>query len=344
MKVQMVTVRIIQHNMKATAIAHPNIAFTKYWGNKDNGKNIPFHNSISMNLSDCWTKTTVEFSKEYSADIVFVDYDFVRNNGDAKNPYRILDDVRKIANFDYKAKVVSENNFPKGAGIASSASGAAALALAASKAAGIEMKEVDLSRLARLFSGSGSRSVPEGFVEWEAGYSDETSYAKSIADASHWELLDIVAIVAANEKKVGSSLGHGLAQTSPLFNSRLVGMENKNNLVRKAILEKDLKTLGEICEEDCLSMHAVMITSKPSLRYWTEGTLKLMDAVESWRHENIEAYFTIDAGPNVHILTLPEYKNSVIDKLDSLVNKKYVKNYIINKAGGPAKLTDEHLF
>ena len=187
---------------KATAIAHPNIAFTKYWGKVDAELNIPGNNSISMNLDGCTTKTTVEFSGAYDADVVYVDGKIVRpNKFESKNVYAFLNRVRELANLEEKAKVVSENNFPQGAGIASSASAAAALAVAATKAAGLDLSERELSTWARLFSGSGCRSIPAGFVEWHAGACHEDSYAESIAPPEHWTLLDTNAVGGSGDKK-----------------------------------------------------------------------------------------------------------------------------------------------
>ena len=326
--------------MKATALAHPNIAFTKYWGNKNSEYNIPANNSISMNLDGCITKTTVEFSNEYKEDKLTIDSIPVIRQAGVRDPYMVLDLVRKLAGENYGAKVISENNFPKKAGIASSASGGAALALAATKAIGLELAEDEISKIARWFSGSACRSVPTGFVEWYAGFNHEDSIAKSIAPPEHWDLMDIVAIVNWEEKKIGSKEGHEFAKTSNCYEARLSHMEKRNDYVRRAIENGDIETLGEICEEDCLSMHAVMLTSKPSLRYLTGGTIKLMDAIENWRKEGMDVYFTIDAGPNVHIITLPEHENEIINSLSDL----QVKDYIINKPGGPARSIDEHLF
>lgn len=208
-----------------TAVAHPNIAFIKYWGNRDAALRIPLNGSISMNLAGLETRTSVRFDESLSSD------QFALNGQiQAGKPlHRVsvfLDGIRRLANLRLFAVVESENNFPLGAGIASSASAFAALALAGSQAAGLNLPEKDLSRLARLGSGSAARSVPSGYVEWQAGQSDADSFAFSIAGPDHWKLVDLIAIVDPLEKVTGSSEGHDLAATSPLNALRQAGELN----------------------------------------------------------------------------------------------------------------------
>src|SRR3989344_2976508 len=154
--------------MKETAIAPSNIAFTKYWGRKDELLRLPENGSVSMSLSNLLTTTTVEFSKDYEKDEVII-------NGKTPKDIEIervvthLDRVRKLAKINLKAKVSSNNNFPIAVGLSSAASGFAALTLAASKAAGLNLSEKELSILARQASGSACRSIPNGFVEWLDG-------------------------------------------------------------------------------------------------------------------------------------------------------------------------------
>ncbi len=326
---------------KATAIAPSNIAFTKYWGKHGDEKlNFPNNNTISMNLSACKTKTTVEFSENLKEDFLKINGE-VASEKETKRASAHLDHIRKLAGINLAAKVYSENSFPKGAGIASSASAHAALAVAGAKAAGLNLSEQELSCLARLGSGSASRSVPDGFVEWVAGDSHENSFAYSIALPNHWKILDLIAIVSEGEKKVGSTEGHHLAQTSPLYPSRLSHMKEHNDKVRKALLEKDFDAMGKIIEKDSLSMHAVMISSEPSIRYWNFASLKLMNEIESWRAQGIKAYHTFDAGPNPHIITLPEFREEILSRLKKIPE---VKSVIVNEPCEGARLSDEHLF
>src|SRR5512143_1990611 len=197
----------------ATAQAAPNIAFIKYWGNRDNTLRLPMNGSISMNLDGLYTRTTVSFQHSLPFDELIINGHEITGTGLSRVSY-ILDIVRGMANINEHAEIVSENNFPAGAGIASSASAFAALALAGSKAAGLNLTEAELSRLARRGSGSASRSIPGGFVEWQVGTADEDSFAFSIASAEHWKLMDCIAIVSASHKKTGSTEGHAIAPTS----------------------------------------------------------------------------------------------------------------------------------
>ncbi|MFO7584747.1 MAG: diphosphomevalonate decarboxylase [Anaerolineales bacterium] len=247
----------------------------------------------------------------------------------------ILDLVRQRAGIAFRAEVVSENNFPTGAGIASSASAFAALALAATRAAGLEWPEAAISRLARLGSGSASRSIPSGFVEWQMGESDEDSYAVSIAPPEHWDLADCVAIVSAGHKATGSTEGHALAPTSPLQEARVADAPRRLDLCRRAILERDFDALADIIELDSDMMHAVMMTSQPQLFYWKPATLAVMAAVRSWRGDGLRVAYTIDAGPNVHVICpQPE-----IGQVASLLRKvSGVDDVLQARVGGPARM------
>mgnify|MGYP001019015540 CR=1 FL=1 len=200
---------------------------------------------------------------------------------------------------------MSENNFPAGAGIASSASAFAALALAASSAAGLSLQEHELSHLARLGSGSACRSIPVGFVEWLAGEDDRSSYAVSIAPAEHWDLVDLICVVDEGHKAVGSTAGHALAYSSALNPLRIAGVPQRLTACKDALLSRDFSRFAEVVESDSDWMHAVMRTSSPPLRYWTETTELILWSVRAWRDAGRALCTTVDAGPNVHVLALP---------------------------------------
>ena len=204
----------------STALAHPNIAFIKYWGDQDPCLRIPANGSLSMNLSELHTRTRVTFSADLPGDRLTVNNQPFTGAGLARVS-ELLSCVRELAGLHLFATVESSSNFPIGAGIASSASAFAALSLAASGAAGLQLNESQLSRLARSGSGSACRSVPGGFVEWQAGSSDEDSFAFSIAPPEHWDLVDCIVIVSQVHKSVGSTTGHALALTSPIQLSRV---------------------------------------------------------------------------------------------------------------------------
>ncbi len=326
--------------MKATAKAPANIAFIKYWGKKDEKLRLPLNNSISMNLDRIFSLTTVEFLPEFTEDKV----EMIGEKIEDKEACRIkehLDRIRGLTGIKFKARVVSKNNFPKGTGIASSASGFAALSLAATKAAGLDLTEKDLSILARLGSGSACRSIPDGFVEWIKGHSNETSFAYSLYPPSYWKIADVVAIVTKTEKKVPSSEGHSRAESSPFLKVRIMSMEKKVRAVKKALEGRDFTRLGVIIEEDALSLHTVMMTSRPPILYWLPKTMEIILAVQQWRQEGLESYFTIDAGPTVHLLCLSDNKDKVTQKLKKLGG---IEDIIINEPAKGTHLINKHLF
>ncbi|GAB4417323.1 MAG: diphosphomevalonate decarboxylase [Anaerolineales bacterium] len=320
--------------MNATALAHPNIAFIKYWGNRDQTLRLPVSGSISMNLDGLFTRTTVSFSASNRNDSLRINNRPVRGPG-LERVSHILDLIRELAQIDLYAKISSENNFPSGAGIASSASAFAALALAGSQAAGLDLNEAQLSRLARRGSGSACRSIPGGFVEWYAGKAEEDSYAQSIAPPEHWDLADCVAIVSAGHKKTGSTQGHALAPTSPLQQARIDDAPRRLELCRRAILERDFAALAGIVELDSDMMHAVMMTSTPALFYWQPVSLAVMESVRKWRQEGLDVCYTVDAGPNVHILCKREQVEVVERRARKIAG---VQDVLVATAGGPARL------
>jgi len=235
---------------------------------------------------------------------------------------------------------MSENNFPTGTGIASSASAFAALTLASVTALGLCLTEKELSQLARTGSGSASRSIPGGFVEWQAGTDHDSSYAETIAPPEHWDLVDFIVLVSREHKKTGSYQGHRLADTSPLQKIRVADAKRRLDICRKALLEKDFPTFAEIVELDSNMMHSVMMTSTPPLYYWQPGTLEIMAAVQSWRMEGLPVCFTIDAGPNLHLICLKDASEAVKRKLGALIN---VKSILTCTPGGPAYLLEPEI-
>lgn len=326
--------------MKATAIAPSNIAFTKYWGKKDEVLRLPENGSISMCLSNLLTTTTVEFSPNYQKDEITIDGGGLEA-GEAERAVKHLDRVRKLAGIDQKAKVVSNNNFPSGTGLSSSASGFAALTLAAAKAAGLDLPEKDLSILARQGSGSACRSIPSGFVEWLDGDTSEDSYAAQIFPPDHWAIADVVAVVSEGKKEVSTSMGQQSAASSPFMQVRLAHMKEKNELVKKLIAEKNFKEFGELLEAEALELHSIMLTQRPALIYWTPGTLRIMKLVGHWRAEGIPVYFTINTGQDIHLICEAENVEKVEAKLKEL---EEVKEIIVNTPGEGARLSEKHLF
>ncbi len=323
----------------ATARSYSNIAFIKYWGNRDDALRLPANGSISMNLDGLETVTTVRFRPDLRADSLTLNGQ-PQQGEPLERASRHLDHIRRLAGYETRAEVVSRNNFPTGTGIASSASAFSALTLAACAALGLNPDEPTLTRLARRGSGSASRSVPGGFVEWYAGADDRSSYAESIASPDHWALVDLVAIVSHEHKTVGSTGGHAIAPTSPLQPARVADTPRRLDQCRTAIRERDFDALADVVEQDALMMHGVMMSSRPSLVYWQPPTLALILSTQAWRAQGTPVCFTIDAGPNVHLITTVDEGERVARAVEQVDG---VKAVLAATPGGPAHLLDEHL-
>jgi len=317
-----------------SAIAHPNIAFIKYWGNRDEALRLPVNGSISMNLAGLETRATVTFSGSRPQDSLTINV-IPASPAALQRVSVFLDLVRQIAGIHARADVASQSNFPAGAGIASSAAAFAALALAASRAAGLAMDETALSRLARRGSGSACRSIPAGFVEWRMGTAETDSYAVSIAPPGHWNLVDCIAIVSSAAKSIGSTEGQALAGTSPLQAVRVSDAPRRLEICRNAILQRDFDAFADIVELDSNLLHAVMMTSNPALFYWQPATLTVMQAVRDARLKGLPVCYTIDAGPNVHVIAAASEADRVTGLLRSLPGVSEVRSAPV---GGPARL------
>ncbi len=326
--------------MKATAIAPSNIAFVKYWGKADEKLRLPLNSSISMNLSAAFTTTTVEFQKGLSRD----DTTIVGGAFDESECARVskqMDVIRTHLGVKEFAKVVTQNSFPKSAGAASSASGFAALVMAAAKASEKVVSEKELSMLARIGSGSACRSIPDGFVEWKKGEKSEESYAFSLYPHEYWDLRDILVIVDSDRKKISTSAGMELVRTSPFLQARLDSVEVSLTNVRQALKNKDFELLGVTMEAEAINMHSVMMTQVPPIFYWNSVTMEIIRSVHEWRVDGVEVYFTIDAGPNVHLICEGKNEKRVLEKLNDVVG---VKKSIINSPACGAHEAQDHLF
>ncbi|MBN1680800.1 MAG: diphosphomevalonate decarboxylase [Anaerolineae bacterium] len=325
---------------KHTAVSCANIAFVKYWGRKDDVLRLPLNSSIAMNLDHATTQTTVAFDPTLTADHVTIE-----NTGTTPQAARRvsdhLDRIRARAGIETRARVVSRNSFPMGAGIASSASAFAALTAAACAAARITLSERELTILARQGSGSACRSIPAGFVEWHTADTSAESYAESIAPPEHWDLRDLITIVQTEHKKVGSTTGNALVHTSPFADARLAAAERALTIIREALLARDFATFGEETEQEALRMHAVAMTSRPSLLYWSPSTVRILQAVRAWRENGLPAYCTIDAGANGHVLCEGIHAAAVEAKLRALDG---VQDVIANRPGPGTHVINTHLF
>lgn len=315
--------------LKARATASPNIAFIKYWGNLDDGRRLPANGSISMTLAGLETVTDVTIDPSLTSDMLWI-------NGEHASPASIrrasgfLDYMRDYFGHSAFCTIESSNNFPTGTGIASSASAYAALAAAYVCALGESVSRRKLSILSRHGSGSASRSIFGGFVEWITGATSEQSYSFQIAPPAHWELVDLIAIIGYAHKTVGSSSGHHTAHSSPLQEARISSSPERLNQCRKAILNRDFDELAAVAELDSNLLHAVMMTSNPPLLYWQPATITVMKAVREWRNQGLPVFYTIDAGPNVHCLTTEKHYPTVLETLQGLPG---IKDVLIARPG-----------
>lgn len=319
--------------MKATAKAPSNIAFVKYWGRKDEVLRLPENGSISMCLSNLQTTTTVEFDKKFEQDEIIINR--VKEELENNRAVKHLDRVRQLAKIDLRAKVDTTNNFPTGTGLSSSASGFAALTVAAAAAAGLKLSEKEISILARQGSGSACRSIPDGFVEWLDGDSSESSYGISVFPPDYFDIADVVVVVSTDKKFLATSEGQKTARTSLFFEKRLSLIGDKINRVKKAIEDKNFSEFGKLVEREALEFHSILFTSNPPLFYWTPETVKVMKFVQKMRQEGLEAYFTINTGQDVHVICRKEDAEKLADKLSELPE---VKNTIINFPAPGARL------
>ena len=325
--------------MKTTAKAPSNIAFVKYWGRKDETLRLPENGSVSMNLSGLQTTTTVEFSPKYAED--FIEINGIREPNEGSRAVKHLDRIRGMAKIVDKAKVITKNNFPTGTGLSSSASGFAALTLASSKAAGLELSEKELSILARQGSGSACRSIPDGFVEWVDGNTSDTSFALSIFPPDYFGIIDVVVVVSTEKKFLATSKGQQSARTSPFFEKRLDLIKNKIDRVKKAIEDKNFSEFGELIETEALEFHLILFTSNPPLFYWTPETVRLMKFVQKIRSEGLECYFTINTGQDIHLIVQEKDLNALKDRLKKVAE---IKNIIVNSPANGTRVVGSHLF
>ena len=332
--------------MKQTAIAPANIAFLKYWGKKDERANLPWTDTISMTMDRCTTKTTVDFDTSYKKDSLSVSFynqeeSEVRDQKKKQKVFDLISRIRTEAGIQTYARVVSENSFPSDAGIAASASAFAALTVAAAAAAGLQLSERELTLLARLGSGSACRSIPDGYVLWKKGSSHETSYAKSLYPPSYWNLCDLVAVVDPGKKAFSSTEGHEYAPTSEFFNERIKHLPKRVSLLKEALKKKDFELLGTLIEEEARSMHAIALSSQPPIVYWNDGTKQIISCLLELRKTHLLGYYTMDAGPNVHIICQQKDAGNITKYIEQL---DQVQMVLTNRPCEGAHLVEEHLF
>jgi diphosphomevalonate decarboxylase len=327
--------------MKATAKAHTNIALIKYWGKRKESIILPTNNSLSLTLDGFYTTTCVKFNEELTEDDFILDGEKITGL-QYERVSGFLDLVRDLAGKKVFASVESVNEVPTAAGFASSASGFAALAAAGAKAIGLELTDQELSRLTRQGSGSACRSIYGGFAEWKMGFMDDgsDSYAVPVAPVEHWDLRVAAVVLDSKMKKVSSRDGmRRTVETSPFFAGWLDSIPLDLREVKSGIEAWDFEKVGSIAEANCLKMHATTLGAKPPFTYWLDTTLAVMHTVQELRENGIPAYFTIDAGPNVKVLYLPENEKQIHDTLQQVEGVSEVR---LSKAGqGISYLADK---
>ncbi|MGO2658444.1 diphosphomevalonate decarboxylase [Mycetocola reblochoni] len=302
----------------AVATAHSNIALIKYWGKRDARLAIPSTSSLSLTLDVFPTTTRVAFDDALETDTVQLDGAPMPPRAAARVS-DFLDLVRERAGITTAARVVTENAVPTGAGLASSASGFAALAGAASTAAGLDLDTRELSRLARRGSGSASRSVFGGLVQWNAGTGDADSYAEPVPSGD-LSLAMIVVVVNAAEKAVSSRDGmRRTVETSPFYEPWVSRSADDLAQMRRAIADADLASVCEIAESNAMGMHGTMLGARPPFSYWEPASLAVMGVVRALRDRGVVCGFTMDAGPNVKIICSPSDVATVTAALDDAV-------------------------
>lgn len=332
--------------MKATAIAHANIALSKYWGKRDKQLMLPNNGSVSMTTSDFNAHTTVEFDEKYKEDVLILNSKEFEKGTEEYDDYvgSFLKVVRQLKETP-PVKIVSNNNFPTAAGLASSAAGFAALATAVNEALGLGLDKKELSMLARRGSGSATRSIHGGFVQWHRGEREDgtDSFAEPIASQEHWpEFRMIVCITTAKEKKVKSRAGMSqTVKTSPMYQAWLDTVNQDIDAIKKGILERDFMTVGRTAEQNAIKMHSTMMTTKPSILYWNAGTITIMHGIMDWRDEGFECYFTMDGGPQVKIMCLEKDVEEIVKRVKAFDNIEDVR---VVKPGPDARVVDDHLF
>jgi diphosphomevalonate decarboxylase len=288
---------------KARAKAHANIALAKYWGKSPLGDNLTAVPSLSLTLDALSTRTEVCFDAALSQDELILNGSAVLGRG-LERVSTLLGRVRKLSGTSLFARVESENNFPTAAGLASSASGFAALALAALTASGADRTEWEASRLARRSSASAARSIFGGFVELDK----EAEAAVPVVPGTHWNLAMLVAVVEDAQKPVSSTLGmEHTRETSPFYAAWVERAPDTFALVKRALLHKDFDALASSVEHSTLAMHATMASAVPPVLYLRGTSMELIHAISARRKAGYPEAFTMDAGPNVKLITTEEH-------------------------------------
>lgn len=286
-----------------TARAHTNIALIKYWGKADTTLMLPATSSLSMTLDAFYTDTQVVFDAQLTADTFTLDHQ-VQSGASLAKVSAFLDHVRALSHQSSFARVSSINHVPTAAGLASSASAYAALALAASTAAGLQLDEKALSRLARRGSGSASRSILGDYVIWHRGQDDASSFAENVPVAPTLDLAMVAVLVSDHAKTISSRRGMAdTVATSPYFSAWTTANETACAEMVRALAAGDFEQVGALTERSALMMHATTLAANPPFTYLLPQSLAIVQFAQTLRETGLAVYATMDAGPNVKLLT-----------------------------------------
>lgn len=321
--------------MSTTARAHTNIALVKYWGKRDRKLMLPQTDSLSLTLDHFYTDTKVTLANNTNVDRFSINDQPVSEKV-AQRLTTFLNLVRQLSGTDSRFIVESTNYVPTSAGLASSASAFAALALAASHEAGLNLSSRDLSRLARRGSGSATRSIYGGLVEWHRGTDDQTSYAEPIMEKVDFGLEMLAIVIDAGQKKVSSRHGMQLSvETSPFYPAWKTVVAEDMVHIKQAIADRDINRIGEIAQENALRMHALTLSANPGYTYFEGATLKAIKLIDDLKAHGLNCYYTMDAGPNVKVIYDTRDRQEIINALAPVFGND---NLIVAKPGPGATI------
>lgn len=325
------------------AIVPSNIAFLKYWGKADESHQWPANDSLSMTLDGLKTTTLAVKDTALTDHAVTLNGQKVtREDRRGLKIFRHLDHLATICDCAVKLAINTHNSFPTGSGIASSASGLGALTIAA-LAAWTESSNLDalqkngysrerLAQLSRQGSGSAGRSLFGGIVVWEKSSAPESQSIYPLYPQEHWPLCDVIVLFSEEEKAVSSTQAHRAAWTSPLFEPRLAGLKERRRLMEAALQARDMWRLGPLLEQEALEMHGVIMSAQPSVHYFGTETGHFLRLIREIREEEgLPVYFTIDAGPNVHLILEEKY----LEKLQKILQLRCPQRQLLIDRMGP---------
>ncbi|MGA3404559.1 MAG: diphosphomevalonate decarboxylase [Candidatus Bathyarchaeia archaeon] len=321
---------------KATACAHTIQGLVKYHGLKNRKLRLPYHDSISVCAKELTTTATVDFDRQYSEDVIEINGSVAKGN-EANRVMAVIDPLRKLAKNKDHFRLASKNNLTRVKGVGYSAAAFASIALAASTALNLKKDLAHLSEIARLGSGSASRSLVGGFAIWYANKNGR-SFARQLDDGTRVKLAMGVVPLASDVK---TEIAHEESVSSPFFSSRVREVKAEVSKLLRAIKKGDVSEVCRIAENDSLSLHAVTMTGKGGLVLMSPETINVIRRVRAMREEQgIPVWYSLDTGPSVFLNTQHEYLQKVCDDIQNSIHLPVIKSDV----GGSANTIEQHLF